>query len=381
MSWLPTAGRDRLYGIRTIYSRNNSAEIARPSTVLQHVVAMAFSDDRSADDPWYWRREGWAYHSLSVHWRRLFGQKAAKAPIDAGCDCPNRDGTLGRDGCIFCNPASFSVARREGAASIEQQIARARAAAMRTSRWTGGAGSAIDRRPLLVAYFQPGTNTYGATDRLLSLYREALRQEGVAGLIIGTRPDCISDDLLSELASLARHTWLMLELGVQTLCDRSLQWMNRGHDSRATIDAVSRARALGLRVGAHLILGLPGEDIAQMRDSACRLAALGVESLKLHHLYAVRGTRLARSVERGEVRLPTEEEHSAALIDVLEHLPPHVVIDRLMGDTPSEYLIGPAWSLRKTQFLNRLRQTMLETGSYQGRRWAGEFEKSGPVDQ
>jgi len=332
--------------------------------------------DAPTNDPWYWRREGWAYHSLTAHWRRLFGQRVTKAPIDAGCDCPNRDGTLGRDGCIFCEPASFSVARREGAASIEQQVARARQAALRKHRHAGGADPTTARQPLVVAYFQPGTNTYGATDRLLGLYREALRQEGVAGLIIGTRPDCLSDDLLAELASLARHTWLMLELGAQTMCDRSLRWMNRGHDCRATIDAVNRSRAFGLRVGAHLILGLPGEDLAQMRETACQLAALGVATMKLHHLYAVRGTRLARLVERGEIRLPTEEEHAAAVIDILEHLPPHVVIDRLMGDAPPEYLVGPAWCLEKAQFLNRLRQTMRETGSYQGRRWAGRSDET-----
>lgn len=332
---------------------------------------MTCSNDRSISDPWYWRREGWEYHSLTVHWRRLFGQRVTKAPIDAGCNCPNRDGTLGRNGCIFCEPASFSAARREGAASIERQIARAREAALRRNRAAGAAGPAATRSPLMVAYFQPGTNTYGSPDRLLAFFHEALRQEGVAGLIIGTRPDCLSDDLLPELASLAQRTWLMIELGVQTLCDRSLQWMNRGHDSRVTIDAVNRARRFGLRVGAHLILGLPGEDRAQMRTSACRLADLGVAALKLHHLYAVRGTQLARLVGSGEVRLPTAEEHAAAVIDILEHLPPEVVIDRLMGDAPPEYLVGPAWCRQKSQFLSRLRQTMRETGSYQGRRWRG----------
>lgn len=337
---------------------------------------MTSFSDRSTNDPWYWRREGWAYHSLAVHWRWLFGQRVAKAPIDAGCNCPNRDGTLGRDGCIFCEPASFSVARREGAASIEQQIARAREAALRKNRSRGETGPADERRPLLVAYFQPGTNTYGETDRLLSLYREALRQEGVVGLIIGTRPDCLADEMLAELTLLARQTWLMIEIGAQSLSERSLQWMGRGHDRQATIDAVHRARALGLRVGTHLILGLPGEDTAQMRESACQLAALGVAAMKLHHLYAVRETRLAQLVESGEVRLPTEEEHAAAVIDILENLPPHVVIDRLMGDAPPEYLVGPAWSLRKSRFLDRLRQTMREADSYQGRRWSG---RPGPI--
>lgn len=330
------------------------------------------SGDRSASDPWYWRRAGWAYHSLAIHWRRLFGQRVTKASVDAGCDCPNRDGTRGRDGCLFCEPASFSKARREGAATVEQQIGRAREAALQSGRGAGASG----RQPLhLVVYFQPGTNTYGAPDRLLGLYREALRQEGVTGLIIGTRPDCLADELLAELALLARQTWLMIEIGAQSLCERSLQWMNRGHDRQAIIDAVTRTKRFGLRVGAHLIFGLPGEDVAQMRASACQLAALGVESLKIHHLYAVRGTRLAQLVQRGEVRLPTEEEHAAAVIDVLEHLPPDVVIDRLMGDAPADYLVGPAWCLRKSQFLDRLRQTMQRTGSYQGRRWSGLPDK------
>lgn len=329
------------------------------------------SGDRAACDPWYWRRAGSTYHSLAVHWRQLFGQRVTKASVDAGCDCPNRDGTLSREGCIFCEPASFSKARRDGAATIEQQIVHAREAASRRGR----GGRASGGRPLLVVYFQPGTNTYGNRDLLLNLYREAVRQEGVVGLIIGTRPDCLADDLLAELAVLARQTWLMIEIGAQSLCANSLQWMNRGHDRQAIIDAVTRTKQFGLRIGAHLIFGLPGEDVGQMRASACQLAILGVESLKIHQLYAVRGTRLAQLVERGEVRLPTEEEHAAAVIEVLEHLPPNVVIDRLLGDAPADYLLGPEWCLRKSQFLDRLRQTMQRSGSYQGRRWAGPPEK------
>lgn len=322
-----------------------------------------------ADDIWYWRRFGRRYHASSVYWRRLFGRRVKKVSLDIGCGCPNRDGTVGREGCVFCRPETFSRARREGWIKVSQQFevvqndGRNRCQGPNDPNHRGNASVATPK----IAYFQAGTNTYGMVEKLTSAYEEALCQPDVVGMIVGTRPDCLPDPLLDYFEHVAQRTWLMVELGVQSLSDRSLAWMNRGHDAQTTIEAVSRLRSRQLRVGAHLILGLPGETNDQMRQSACELSRLGVEWFKFHNLYAVGGTPLAEWVESGQIRLPTAEEHRAALIHVLEHLPPTAVVDRLIGDAPPEFLIGPAWCRRKSEFLNQLQQTMEETGSYQGR--------------
>ncbi len=231
---------------------------------------------------------GLRYYSHSFFLGKKFGRRIWKVSLDAGCTCPNRDGTLGTAGCIFCDPESFSPSRRLRLSSITAQLEEG----IRRVRQRHAAEG-------FVAYFQPATNTYGPLAQLRRLYEEALGHPQVVGLAVGTRPDCAGDAVLDTLAELAGRTWVTIELGLQTIHDRTLDWLERGHHVDAFLDAVQRARQRGLAMGVHVILGLPGESREDMPATARQVARLGVGSVKLHNLYAVRGTRLAEMLAAG----------------------------------------------------------------------------------
>jgi radical SAM protein (TIGR01212 family) len=317
---------------------------------------LASIKDRAPESPEGWRGAGLFYHSLNWALRRRFGRRVWKVSVDGGFACPNADGSAGRGGCVFCNIRSFSPSRRMLVRSIAEQIAEG------TARLR-----ARNRGEAFLAYFQPATNTYDALDRLRSLYEEALAQPGIVGLAIGTRPDCVPDDVLDLLAEFARRTWLVVEYGLQSIHDRSLRWMNRGHDYASFLDAVARSKARGLAVGAHAILGIPGETRDDMLATAGELARLGLHSVKLHNLFAVKHTPLGEQVLAGAVRLPEREEYVGWVVDFLERLPPECVIDRLSGDAPPEYLIAPAWCLDKSAVRAAIEAEFVRRGSWQGK--------------
>jgi hypothetical protein len=307
-----------------------------------------------------WHDAGLRYYSQSFFLDKKFGRRIWKVSLDAGCTCPNRDGTLGTAGCIFCDPESFSPSRRLRLGSITAQLEEGIRRVGQRHAATG-----------FVAYFQPATNTYGPLAQLRRLYEEALGHPQVVGLAIGTRPDCAGDAVLDTLAELAGRTWVTLELGLQTIHDRTLDWLGRGHHADAFLDACRRSRQRGLSVGVHVILGLPGESREDMAATAGQVARLGVTSVKLHQLYAVRGTRLAEMVAAGTVRLPGREEYVRYVADFLEVLPPGCVIDRLSGDVPRRYLVGPEWSLDKAAIRRAVETELIRRGSWQGSRGEG----------
>ncbi len=280
-----------------------------------------------------------------------------KVSLDGGFGCPNRDGSLGTRGCVFCDPASFSPSRRSVSASISAQLEEG----IRRL----GARYRVDR---FVAYFQPGTNTYAPVEQLRALYEQAIAHPKVVGLAIGTRPDCVPDDVLDLLSELAGQTWVSIEYGLQTIHDRTLDWMNRGHHYEAFLDAVQRSRRRGLKVGVHVILGLPGESRDDMLATARELARLEIDSVKLHNLYAVHNTPLAGMVARGEVRLVELDEYVGLVVDFLEQLPPSCVIDRLSGDAPPEYLVGPSWCLDKPAVRAAVEAEFQRRNAWQGRK-------------
>jgi hypothetical protein len=296
------------------------------------------------------------YHRLSHYLARQFGSRVWKLSLDAGFDCPNRDGTLGRGGCVFCDPAAFSPSRRQPAGSITRQID----AAIERLRGRRDIGR-------FLAYFQPATNTYAPVDRLRAVYEEALAHPAVVGLAIGTRPDCVGDDVLDLLAELSRRAWLTVEYGLQTIHDRSLDWLRRGHHYDAFLDAVARSRRRGLRVGAHVILDLPGETADDMTATARELARLRIDAVKIHNLYVVRDTPLADALARGELALATLDEHVERVVNFLEHLPPNCVIERLSGDAPAAYLVAPAWCARKAAVRAAVEAELLRRDTWQGR--------------
>ncbi|MFZ1937182.1 MAG: TIGR01212 family radical SAM protein [Thermoguttaceae bacterium] len=283
-----------------------------------------------------WRSAGLAYHSLNFFHNKRFGGRVWKVSLDAGCTCPNRDGTLATLGCIFCDPASFSPSRRQHLPSVADQLDEGIRRVTRRRR--------VER---FLAYFQPGANTYGPIDRLAAAFHQAISHPQVVGIIVGTRPDCASEEALDLLADLAKRTWLVIEYGLQSVHDRTLDRLGRGHHFDAFLDAYRRTRQRNLNIGVHVILGLPGESRDDMLATARALAGLDLHSVKPHNLYAVRNTVLADEVVAGRIRLPEFDEYVGYLVDFLQELPERFVIERLCGDAPREYLIGPQWCLDK----------------------------------
>lgn len=304
-----------------------------------------------------WRAAGLSYHSLRFHLNQRFGRRIRKVSVDAGFTCPNVDGTVTTGGCNFCDNRSFSPSRRiprqEILGQIDEGIRRIR------RRYQADA---------FLAYFQPATNTYAPVERLRAVYEAALSHSEVVGLAIGTRPDCVPPPVLDLIAELAERTYVSIEYGMQSMHDRSLDWMNRGHHHAAMIDAMERSRGRGFEVCAHLILGIPGESHADMLATAREAVRLGLDAVKLHNLYAVRRTPLGEQYERGEVRLMERDEYIAVLVDVLELLPPHVVVERISGEAPRDYFLGPAWSLDKPAILAAIEAEFARRGTCQGAR-------------
>lgn len=303
-----------------------------------------------------WRASGLRYFSYNLFLKRLFGERVQKVSVDAGFTCPNVDGTVAIGGCTFCDNRSFSPSRRLPRQAIREQIDEGIRRLRR--RYV------CDR---FMAYFQPATNTYAPVDRLRAVYETALEHPLVTGLAIGTRPDCLPDEVLDLLDEFGRRTYLSVEFGMQTMHDRSLDEMNRGHHHDAMLDAVERSRGRSFEICAHIILGWPSESHADMLATAREVARLPIDSVKLHNLYAVKKTELGEQVLRGEVQLMERDEYVRTLVDVLEMLPPRMVVERISGDAPGDYFIGPSWCLDKPGVLLALRQEMERRDTWQGR--------------
>jgi radical SAM protein (TIGR01212 family) len=297
------------------------------------------------------------YLDLNTVLRERFGCRVQKISLDAGLTCPNRNGTLGTGGCIYCN-ALGSGTGLSGQYSITEQLERGK----EHSRARYGAGK-------FIAYFQSFSNTYAPLDTLNRLYREALVAEDIVGLAIGTRPDCVPDDVLDLLGELARETYLWVEYGLQSIHEQTLAAINRGHGVGVFLDAVRRTRARGLEVCVHVILGLPGEGRTEMLETARGLAALDIQAVKLHLLYVVRGTPLASLYSSGAYRCLSREEYVDLVCEFLTLLPPTAVIHRLTGDPHPHELVAPAWALEKQKNLQAVREALARRDLWQGKHW------------
>jgi radical SAM protein (TIGR01212 family) len=277
--------------------------------------------------------------------------------VDAGFTCPNVDGSITTGGCNFCDNRSFSPSRRiprlpEILEQIDDGIRR------------------LKRRydcDQFIAYFQPATNTYGSVEKLRKLYETALSHPKVIGLAIGTRSDCVPNDVLDLLQEIASRTFLSVEYGLQTMHDRSLQWMNRGHDYASFVDAVQRSRNRGFEVCTHLIFGIPGESHEDMLATTRAVAQLPIQAVKIHNLYAVKKTALGEQVLKGEVELMGRDAYIQTVVDCLELLPPNMIVERISGDAPPDYFIGPSWCLDKPAVKIALEQEMLRRDTWQGK--------------
>jgi len=285
------------------------------------------------------------YRDFSDFLAEHFSGKIQKISINAGFTCPNRDGTVGTGGCTYCNNQTFNPSYCAPTLTVTQQLEEGKRFFAR-------------KYPEMryLAYFQAYTNTYGDVERLRALYEEALAVDGVVGLIIGTRPDCMPDVLLDYLESLSRRCFVLVEYGAETSHNSTLALINRCHTWEQTVDAVTRTVARGIHVGLHFIMGLPGETVDMMLQSVDALSRLPVDTVKFHQLQIIRGTRLARDIEKGLYDVPrmTVEEYIDLCAKIVRRINPAIAIERFTSQSPEELLIYPKWGLKNYQFVNLL---------------------------
>ncbi len=297
------------------------------------------------------------YNGFGHHLRSLFGRKVFKVNVDAGFTCPNRDGTVSVGGCIYCNNDSFRPSACAASVPLSEQINRG----IPYLRSRYGAER-------FIVYFQPYTNTYAPVDVLERLYREALGFEGVVGLAIGTRPDCVDPEKIDLLRDLAKDRFILLEYGLQSMQDRTLSFINRGHDYACFKHALEMTAGKGIRIGAHIILGFPTESREEMLATADALSALPVEFLKIHQLQVVKGTPLAELYAERPFHVLGYDAYLHLIADFLERLSPDIVIQRLFAAAPEDILIAPVWDRTRSEFLRDLDAFMEERGSFQGKK-------------
>ncbi|MGM9816894.1 MAG: TIGR01212 family radical SAM protein [Lepagella sp.] len=278
---------------------------------------------------------------------RFFGtMKVQKISVNSGGTCPNRDGRIGRGGCIYCNNRSFTPGYCMEGKDISSQIAEGKA-------FFGRKYSEMK----YLAYFQSYTSTYTTDiEGLRRQWEDALAQEDVVGLIVGTRPDCIPDEIAKVLAELNRRWPIFVELGVETLCDETLRKINRGHDAACSLEAIERLAAMGLHVGVHLIAGLPGEDDEQVLDNIDKICRQSIESIKLHHLQVLKGTTLHRMWMDGEIEVKpyAPERYLDLCVEVVKRVPQRIAIERFLASSPPEMVEAPRWGLKNYEFTNLL---------------------------
>ncbi len=296
-----------------------------------------------------------SYQLFSEHLKQRFGARVHKISVDAGFGCPNRNGGRSGHGCLFCDPGGSGAVGLERQLSVAAQIEQGKEVMSRKYKATR-----------FMAYFQPFSNTLAPVGRLRELYDEALAVDKVVGLAVGTRPDCVPDEVLDLLAEYHRRTYFWLELGLQSSHDRTLEWLQRGHDYATFAKAYDAARARGLRICVHVIIGLPGESRADMLATADRLAELQVAGVKLHLLHVLRDTPLGSLYAEGGFQLLAMDEYVELVVDILERLHPATLIHRLTGDGPRDQLLAPHWSLNKWEVLNAIDAEFARRGSRQG---------------
>lgn len=299
-----------------------------------------------------------AYRDFSQFLKEAFPYKVQKISINAGFTCPNRDGTKGFGGCTYCNNQTFSPEYCHTEKSVKKQLAE-------------GIRFFSRKYPEMkyLAYFQAYTNTYDKIDKLIAKYEEALSFPDVVGLIVGTRPDCMPDELLDYFTMLSQKRFVMIEYGLESTLDRTLIRINRGHTHAESEEAIRRTAGRGIHTGAHLILGLPGENREEILHHADILSALPITTLKLHQLQLIRNTRMAKEQEEHpeQFHLYTADEYIDLVIDFIERLNPNIVVERFVSQSPKELLIAPDWGLKNFEFTAKVNKRIAERKTYQGR--------------
>jgi radical SAM protein (TIGR01212 family) len=296
------------------------------------------------------------YYDLNTYFRDLYGCRVQKITVDAGLTCPNRDGTLSTGGCIYCNARGSGTGAHTLGLSVSEQLEQGKATLSRRYK-----------AKKFIAYFQSFTNTYAPVPKLRTLWEEAFSVPDVVGISVGTRPDCAGEAVLDLLEEFSGSRLVWVEYGLQSAHNATLQRINRGHDFKCFERAVEAARKRNLNICAHAILGLPGEDRDDMLETARTIGRMDIQGIKLHLLYVVKGTELARLYHQGDYRCLEQEEYVELVCRFLELLPREMVIQRLTGDPHAEELLAPAWSMRKAETLNLIKGRLENENSWQGR--------------
>lgn len=296
------------------------------------------------------------YHDFNTYLRNIFGCRVQKITLDAGLSCPNRNGTVSTGGCIYCNiRGSGTGAYAQGLSVADQIIQGKRALAKRYNA------------KKFIAYFQSFSNTYAPLGRLKDLYDQVLAIQDVVGLSIGTRPDCVDDSILKLIHGYTKNYLVWMEYGLQSVHDETLAFINRGHDFNCFKTAVERTKNRGIKICAHVILGLPNEEKKHMLETADAISNMGIDGIKIHLLYVIKGTRLDMLYRTRQYQCLEQQEYIDIVCDFLERIPQNMVIQRLTGDPHPEELVAPKWSLQKAETLDLIRKTLAKRDSWQGK--------------
>lgn len=296
------------------------------------------------------------YHTWNSHLRQVHGQKIFKVALDGGFTCPNRDGESTTGGCTFCSArgsGDFAGNRRDDLVKQFQDVK-----SKMHEKWPDAK---------YIGYFQAFSNTYAPVEELREMYETVLEQEGVVGLSIATRPDCLPDDVVEYLAELNQRTYLWVELGLQTMHEETADLINRAHDFQCFLDGVEKLRKHGIRTCVHIIHGLPGETREMMLQTVEACARMDIQGIKIHLLHLLRNTPMMKQYEQGLIQFMSKDEYIQLVVDSLELLPPDVTIHRITGDGPPDLLIGPMWSMKKWEVLNEIDAELTRRNSWQGK--------------
>ena len=299
---------------------------------------------------------GKRYHSLNYFLRNKFGEKIYKISLDGGFTCPNRDGKVAKGGCTFCSARGSGDFAGSRILSIKEQFEDRKE--MMEKKWKDGK---------YIAYFQAYTNTYAPVEELRKKYEEALAQKNVIALSIATRPDCLGDDVLDYLEELNKKTYLWVELGLQTINDKTAHNFNRGYDFETFDSSLKKLQERGIEVVVHTIFGLPGETKEDMLKTVDYVAHSGAQGVKFHLLHLMQGTKMVEQYESGELQLLSKEDYIDLICKGIAMIPEEMVVHRLTGDAPRQSLIGPMWSLKKWEVLNDIDKALVDNNIWQGK--------------
>lgn len=298
------------------------------------------------------------YYTLNDYIKDTFGEKLYKLSLNGGMTCPNRDGTIGKGGCIFCSQGGSGDFAESSTLSIDEQIELAKKRV--SSKFKGNR---------YIAYFQAYTNTYAPTEYLKQLFKQVIARDDIAVLSIATRPDCLPDDVIELIDQLNKQKPVWIELGLQTANERTAKYIRRGYDNKCFEQAVKKLNKIGVHVVAHVILGLPNETEADMLKTIDYVGKIGVDGIKIQLLHVLRNTDLCNDYEQGKFKVLSMEEYNDLLVKSIERLPKTMVIHRITGDGPKKILVAPQWSADKKRVLNSINKEFKSKNVIQGRKF------------